>query len=50
MRYLDQSDVQRLIEAQPHPYNVLSALLHATGMEVSVALGLERRDLDTRAA
>lgn len=47
MRHLDQPDVQRLIEAQPHPYGVLSALLHSTGMEVSVALGLKRRDVDT---
>lgn len=46
MRYLDLSDVERLIEAQPAPYNVLSALLHATGMEVSVALSLKRRDVD----
>lgn len=46
MRYLDVSDVQRLIGAQPHTYSVLSALLHGTGMEVSVALGLKRRDVD----
>lgn len=46
MRYLDQPDVQRLIGYQDHPYNVLSALLHGTGMEVSVALRLKRRDVD----
>lgn len=46
MRSLDQSDVQRLIQAQPHPYSVLSALLHGTGIEVSVALSLKRRDVD----
>jgi integrase len=47
MRSLDQPDVNRLIDAQGHPYNVLSALLHGTGIEVSVALGLKRRDVDT---
>lgn len=47
MRYLEQPDVQRLIEALPHPYSVLSALLHGSGMEVSVALTLKRRDVDT---
>jgi integrase len=46
MRYLGQADVQRLIDVQPHPYNVLSAVLHGTGMEVSVALSLKRRDVD----
>jgi integrase len=46
MRYLDMDDVRRLIAAQPAPYNVLSALLHGTGMEVSVALGLKRRDVE----
>jgi integrase len=46
MRHLDMPDVQRLVAAQPSPYNVISALLHATGMEVSVALGLKRRDVD----
>jgi len=46
MRYLDQSEVERLIAALPAPYNVLSALLHGTGMEVSVALGLKQRDFD----
>lgn len=47
MRYLDQHDVERLVAALPRPYNVLSALLHASGIEVSVALGLKRRDFDT---
>lgn len=46
MRSLDQQDVERLITAQRAPYSVLSALLHATGMEVSVALSLKRRDVD----
>lgn len=46
MRYLELADVNRLIEAQEPPYNVLSALLHGTGMEVSVALNLKKRDVD----
>lgn len=47
MRYLEMSDILRLSAAQPAPYNVLSTLLHGTGIEVSVALGLKRRDVDT---
>jgi len=46
MRYLEHSDVLRLIEAQEYPYSVLSALLHGTGIEVSVALSLKKRDVD----
>jgi len=46
MVYLTQPDVERLIAALPHPHNVLSALLHGTGLEVSVALGLRRKDFD----
>lgn len=47
MRYLDQPDVLRIIAAQEHPYSVLSSVLHGTGMEVSVALSLKKRDVDT---
>ncbi len=46
MRYLEQADVLHLVEAQERPYNFVSALLHGTGMEVSVALSLKRRDVD----
>jgi len=46
MSNLESADVLRLIEAQSAPYNVLSALMHGTGIEVSVALGLKRRDVD----
>jgi len=46
MSYLEMGDVKRLIDAQEHPYNVLSALLHGTGMELSVALALTKRDID----
>ena len=47
MRSLEMPDVLRLIGAQQHPYNALSALLHGTGMEVSVALALKKRDVDS---
>jgi integrase len=46
MRSLELPDVLRLVEAQQHSYAVLSALLHGTGLEVSVALSLKRRDVD----
>lgn len=46
MRHLSQPEIDRLIGALPHPHNILSALLHGTGMEVSVALGLKKRDFD----
>jgi integrase len=45
--YLESPDVSRLIDAQESPYNVLSAILHGTGMELSVALGLKKRDVDS---
>jgi integrase len=44
-RYLEHPEVLRLIEAMPGKYRVLSAILHATGMEVSVAIALKRRDV-----
>ena len=44
-QYLEHPDVIRLIEAQEEPYQSLSAIIHGTGMEVSVAMGLRRRDL-----
>jgi integrase len=46
MEYLEHGDVIRLIEAQDEPYRTLSALIHATGMEVSVAVSLKRRDVE----
>jgi integrase len=45
-RYLEMADLAKLIEAQPAPFNVLSALMHATGMEISAALRTTRRDVD----
>ena len=47
MRYLDSIDEMRhLADAQPEPYRTLSLLMHATGIEISVALALKRRDVD----
>ncbi len=37
----------RLANAQPEPYRTLSALLGGTGIEISVALALHARDVDT---
>lgn len=46
MSYLEMTDVKRLIDALEPPYNVLSTILHGTGMELSVALGLKKKDID----
>ena len=46
MRYLEHADVVRLIEAQPEPFRTLSALMHGTGIEISVAVALKCRDVD----
>jgi integrase len=35
----------RLNDAHPEPYRTLSMLLHGTGLEISVALALKKRDL-----
>ena len=40
------SEALRLADAQPEPFRTISVLLHATGMEISVALNLKRRDID----
>jgi len=40
-------EMQRLADAQSEPYRTLSALLGGTGIEVSTAIGLVRRDVDT---
>jgi integrase len=44
--YLETADAIRLADVQPSPYKELSALLAGSGIEVSVALGLRRRDVD----
>ena len=46
LRWLDVPDMKRLADAQPEPYRTLSALLGGSGVEVSVAVGLLRRDVD----
>lgn len=46
MRSLEHDDVLRLVESQPEPYRTLSALIHGTGLEISAALKLKRRDVD----
>jgi integrase len=46
MRYLALDQMRALIDAQAEPYRTLSALLHGSGMEVSVALALKRRDVE----
>jgi integrase len=44
--YLDTPDAIRLAESLPSPYREFEALLAGSGIEVSVALGLRRRDVD----
>jgi integrase len=46
MRYLDMEEVRRLVEANDGDYRALSALLHGTGIEISVALALKASDVD----
>ncbi|HKH93542.1 MAG TPA: hypothetical protein VKA54_17195 [Gemmatimonadaceae bacterium] len=46
MSYLSLDNVRALASAQSEPFRTLSLLLHATGMEVSVALALKKRDID----
>ena len=46
MSYLSLDNVRALANAQSEPFRTLSLLLHATGMEVSVALALKKRDID----
>jgi integrase len=45
--YLTTEEAQALADAQREPYRTFSALLAGTGIEVSVALALTRRDVDT---
>ena len=47
MQYLSSiAEIRALANVQVEPFRTLSLLLHATGIEVSVALGLKRRDVD----
>ena len=45
-RYLDHADVLRIVDALEEPYRTVVALLHGTGIEISAALSLLRRDID----
>jgi integrase len=45
--YAEPWEAEKIAEAQPWPYSALSLLLAGTGLEVSVALRLTRRDVDT---
>lgn len=46
-RWLTTADAMRLADAQPEPYRTFSALLSGTALDVSVALGLTRRMVNT---
>ncbi len=46
--FLDTPDAQRLADAQPGQYRIYSALLAGSGIEVSVALKLRKRDVDEK--
>jgi integrase len=46
--FLETKDAQRLADAQPGQYRIYSALLAGSGIEVSVALQLRRRDVDEK--
>ena len=45
-RSLEHSDVLRIVEALEEPYRTVIALVHGTGIEISAALSLLRRDID----
>jgi integrase len=44
--HLSPEDALRLVHALPEPYRELHALMLATGMEISAALRVRRRDID----
>jgi integrase len=46
--YVDTHEAKALADAQPGPYRLFSALLAGTGIEVSVALALRRRNVETK--
>lgn len=47
-RYLEHFQVIQLIEMQEEPFRTISALMHATGMEISAVLRVTRAELDTK--
>jgi integrase len=46
--FLELPDVHRVVEASPEPYRTLFALLYGTGLDLSTALRLTRRDVQGR--
>lgn len=48
IHYLETEEAIKLANAQPEPYRSFSALLAGSGIEVSVALNLRRRDIDVK--
>lgn len=46
INYLDTEDAKRLADAQPGQYAAFSALLAGSGIDVSTALTIRKRDLD----
>ena len=47
VEWRDVPELTRIADGQPEPYRTLSALLAGTGIEVSVAVQLKRRDVDS---
>ncbi len=45
-RSLEHDEVLKIVEELEQPYRTVVALMHATGIELSVALALKRRDVD----
>lgn len=48
IHYLETEEAKKLADAQAEPYRSFSALLAGSGIEVSVALDLRRRDIDVK--
>ena len=45
-RHLEHADVLRLVGALEEPYRTIVALMHGSGIEVSTALALKKRDIN----
>lgn len=48
VEFYDLDEVIRIVQGSEEPYRGLFALLYGTGIEVTCALGLQRRDVDLR--
>lgn len=46
MRHLEHGEVIRLVEAQDEPFRTISAVMHASGIEISAMLRMRHRDVD----